>query len=87
MSNINSTALAKLEALSLGEHAEAVALDTDFNASFLFVGSDGDIAVTTVGGENVTFTGVPAGATLPVFCTRVASAGTTAAGLIRCWNS
>lgn len=44
----------------------------------LYTGSGGDIKVTTVMGDTVTFKSVPAGALLPVRVVRLWSTGTTA---------
>lgn len=47
----------------------------------LYIGVTGDVAVTTLEGNNVTFTNVAVG-WLPVRCTHVLSTGTTATGII-----
>lgn len=44
----------------------------------IWVATGGSVKVTTVGGETVTFTGVPDGYVLPVSCSRIWSTGTTA---------
>ena len=43
----------------------------------LYTGSGGDIKVTTVAGDTVTFKSVPAGSILPVRVARLWSTGTT----------
>lgn len=48
----------------------------------LFIGGDGDVAVTTKQGDNITFTGLTAGSILPVFVKAVRTSGTTATGLV-----
>lgn len=48
----------------------------------IYVGSGGDVKVTTIGGSTVTFVGVPTGAVLPVRAARVHATGTTASALI-----
>lgn len=48
----------------------------------IYVGTGGDIKVTTTGGSTVTFTSVPGGAVLPVSVSRVWSTGTTASSII-----
>jgi hypothetical protein len=53
-------------------------------ARSLYVGVTGDVRITTVGGDMVTFTGVPSGI-LPVRTARVHATGTTAAGIIAIW--
>lgn len=49
---------------------------------FVYVGGAGTVAVTTWGGDTVTFT-VPGGAELPVAVRRVHTAGTTASALVQ----
>lgn len=54
--------------------------DTDFatnSTRALYTGSGGDMKVTTVEGDTVTFKSVPAGAILPVRAARLWSTGTT----------
>jgi hypothetical protein len=46
-----------------------------FAARALYVGVAGDVTLTTINGEEVTFVGVPAGTTLPVRCIEVADSG------------
>jgi len=59
--------------------------DTDgFDESIIYVGTAGNVAVRTSGGQTVTFANVPAGSTLPVMVTRVFSTGTTAGNIVRC---
>jgi hypothetical protein len=55
---------------------------TVFAASTLYVGGAGDVAVTTVGGDTVTFSAMAAGTILPVLVTQV-KAATTATLIIR----
>jgi hypothetical protein len=58
--------------------------DLPVAARSLYVGAAGDVRITTVGGDMVTFTGVPAGI-LPVRAARVHATGTTAAGIVAIW--
>lgn len=51
----------------------------------LYVGTTGDVAVITLGGNTVTFVAVPAGAILPVVCTRVLADGTDADDIVALW--
>ena len=68
--------------------AAPVTLDQDLaqlvpgRGPFVYVGGAGDVAVTTWGGDDVTFT-VPGGAELPVKVRRVHTTGTTASGLVQ----
>lgn len=48
----------------------------------LYVGTTGNVAVVTVGGQTVTFTGVPAGTVLPIRCTKVNATNTTASTIL-----
>jgi hypothetical protein len=48
----------------------------------LFVGGAGNVKLTTIAGENVTFTGVLAGSILPVAFQRIWSTGTTATNMV-----
>lgn len=52
-------------------------------ASVLFVGGGGNVRVLTAQGSDVTFTGVLAGAVLPLQVLRVFSTSTTATNIIR----
>lgn len=71
------------------DHAAAVtpsdSTDLTTSARALFVGGAGNVKVTTVGGDTVTFTGVTAGSWLPVRCSRVWSTGTTATTITAVW--
>lgn len=58
--------------------------DLPVAARSLYVAATGDLRITTVGGDMVTFTGVPAGI-LPVRIARVHATGTTATGIIAIW--
>ena len=48
----------------------------------IYVGGAGNVKVTTLGGDTVTFNGAVAGTIIPVRVTRVFSTGTTATNLI-----
>ena len=48
----------------------------------IYVGVGGDIKVTTVDGDTVTFVAVPQGVILPVRAKRIFATGTTAASLV-----
>lgn len=47
----------------------------------IYVGGAGDLAVTMIDGTTVTFSGVPAGTTLPIRCSKVMAA-TTATNIL-----
>lgn len=50
--------------------------------SVVYVGAIGNVKVTTAQGDDVTFTGVPAGFVIPVQVIKVWSTGTTASSLV-----
>lgn len=70
-------------------HAAALTLhDTNELAYYsrgLYVGGAGNLKVTTVNGEAVTFVGVPAGTILPVRAKIVWSTGSTATSVVALW--
>lgn len=51
----------------------------------IYVGSDGDIALTTAAGNAVTFAGAKAGTQISVRAKIIKSTGTTATGIIAQW--
>lgn len=51
--------------------------------SIIYVGSGGNVKVTTAQGDDVTFTGVLAGSVIPVQVIRVWSSVTTATNMLR----
>ena len=55
------------------------------NGCVLYVGGTGTLKVTTIGGDDVTFTGVPAGTFIPVHVVRVWSTGTSATSIVALW--
>jgi len=55
------------------------------DASVLYVGEDGNVAVTTEGGDELTFQGVKAGTILPVSVIKVKATGTTSNNIVAAW--
>ena len=53
--------------------------------SVLYVGTAGNLKVTTVAGDDVTFIGVNTGAFFPVQVKKVFATGTTASNVIALW--
>jgi hypothetical protein len=53
--------------------------------AFLYVGGAGNVAVTTIGGDDVTFNAVPIGTVLPVQVLKLKSTGTTATLVNALW--
>lgn len=55
------------------------------NGCVLYVGGAGNLKVETVGGDEVTFTGISTGAFLPVQVVKVFSTGTSATNILALW--
>jgi hypothetical protein len=53
--------------------------------AFLFIGGAGNVAVTTIGGDEVTFNATPIGTVLPVQVLKVKATGTTATLINALW--
>jgi hypothetical protein len=74
---------------SLAHNAAAVVPHNDNDLAqptrALWVGGAGTVAVDTVGGQTVTFTGVPAGTLLRVAVRRVRATGTSATNILALW--
>ena len=51
----------------------------------LYVGGTGNVSVVTIGGDIITFNGVPAGTTLPIQVVKLRSTGTTATLVNALW--
>ena len=51
----------------------------------LYVGGTGNVSVITIGGDQITFNGVPAGTTLPIQVLRLRATGTTATLVNALW--
>ena len=52
---------------------------------FLYVGGTGNVSVITIGGDQITFNGVPAGTTLPIQVLKLRATGTTATLVNALW--
>jgi hypothetical protein len=52
---------------------------------FLYVGGTGNVSIVTIGGDIITFNGVPAGTTLPIQVVKLRSTGTTATLVNALW--
>jgi hypothetical protein len=57
-------------------------LSTGIRSSCLYVGVGGNLRILTVGGDDVTFAGVPSGSFIPVHTLWVFATGTTASSII-----
>lgn len=51
----------------------------------LYVGTGGNVAVETIGGDSITLTGVVSGSFLPIMVSKVKVTGTTASDIIALW--
>lgn len=60
------------------------AADMAIASRALYIGQAGDLKITTVGGDVVTFTAVPVGL-LPMRVRRVHATGTTAGAIVAIW--
>jgi hypothetical protein len=58
---------------------------TGNNGCVLYVGGAGNLKVTTVGGDEVTFSSVLAGSFIPVQVVKVWASGTSATNIIALW--
>ncbi len=61
---------------------QGATLGTNNSGPSLYVGGAGDVKVTMVGGQTVTFVGVPAGTFMPIQVKRVWSTGTSATSIV-----
>lgn len=52
---------------------------------YLYIGGAGNVSVVTLGGDTITFAGVPAGTTLPIQVVKLRSTGTTATAVNALW--
>jgi hypothetical protein len=52
---------------------------------YLYIGGAGNVSVVTLGGDTITFAGVPAGTTLPIQVVKLRSTGTTATLVNAMW--
>jgi len=68
------------------KHAFAIAASNDDDLAVvtrgLYLGTAGDVKLTTAGGDTVTFKGLAAGIIHPIRATRVFATGTTAADIL-----
>ncbi len=55
------------------------------NGCVLYVGTGGTLKVTTIGGDEVTFTGIVSGTFVPVQVIRVWATGTSASNILALW--
>jgi hypothetical protein len=55
------------------------------NGCVLYVGTGGNVRVTTVGYDDVVFSGVPSGSFIPVQVLKVWATNTTASNIIALW--
>lgn len=53
--------------------------------AYLYIGGAGNVSVVTIGGDQITFNGVPAGTTLPIQVLQLRATGTTATNVNALW--
>lgn len=74
---------------SPSKHAAAVtpsnSTDLEYASRALYVGSSGNVQITTVGGETVMLANINAGSLVPIRVSRVWSTGTTATNILALW--
>lgn len=58
---------------------------TSNNGCVLYIGGAGNLRVTTIGGDDVSFTGILAGSFLPVQVVKVWADGTSATNIVALW--
>jgi hypothetical protein len=58
---------------------------TGNNGCVLYVGTGGNLDVTTAGGDRISFNGVVGGTFIPVQVVKVWAAGTTASDIVALW--
>ena len=58
---------------------------TSNNGCVLYIGGAGNLRVTTIGGDDVSFTGILAGSFLPVQVVKVWADGTSATSIVALW--
>jgi hypothetical protein len=63
----------------------AITGGTSNNGCVLYMGGNGNVRVTTVGGDDVTFNGVLAGSFIPVQVVKVWETGTSVPNIIALW--
>jgi hypothetical protein len=52
---------------------------------YLYIGGTGNVSVITIGGDQITFNGIPAGTTLPIQVRQLLASGTTATLINGLW--
>ena len=72
-------------ALAGGAADKYVMYNAPTSGCVLYIGVTGDVKVKTASGNDVVFTGVPAGSFMPVQVTQVFATGTTATNIVALW--
>lgn len=78
-----------IASMTSAENAAAVTPDNDNDlataALALYIGTGGNVALITTGGDTVTFSNLPDAALLPVQTARVLATNTTATDIVALW--
>ncbi len=85
MTNIVGSAKGSDPAFSAAAITASDSTDLANPVRAIYVGGAGSVVVTMVAGNDVTFSGLPAGMILPIRAKRVKATGTTATGLVGLW--
>jgi len=75
-------------AKSIPTHASAAVQSDTADLTYtvlVYIGGDGDLKITTEGGEDIVFVGLSAGDILPVAAVRIWSTGTTTTNMVMMW--
>lgn len=72
---------------SPAKRAEAIVTDTNFSSPSrgIYVSGAGDVSAIMYSGGTIVFIAVPAGSILPIQCTQITTANTTATDMIVLW--
>lgn len=82
-SNFPTTPISPARSASTVAPSDTTPLPTVTRA--VYVGQGGDLSVTMVDGDQVTFEAVPSGALLPIRVSTVNATGTSATGILSLW--
>ncbi len=62
--------------------SDTVVIGTNPEGYALYIGTGGNVAVTTITGQTITFSNFPSGSLFPVLCSYVKATNTTASNII-----
>ena len=82
---VNDTTLLVTDAIFAAQPKNYAVYGGTQDGAVLYIGTAGNLRVTTVAGDDVTFSGVLGGSFFPVNVVKVFSTGTTATNIIALW--